>query len=53
VDDTYFRSISKGWGDALRRAFHSLPSYDLGTPMPLEQQVDEVEAAILEILNQA
>jgi len=29
ADDAYFRSISRGWGDALRRAFHSLPAYDL------------------------
>jgi putative proteasome-type protease len=30
-DDAYFGSISRGWGDALRRAFQSLPAYDLGT----------------------
>ena len=28
VDDPYFRSISEGWGDALRQAFSSLPSYE-------------------------
>jgi putative proteasome-type protease len=26
-DDPYFDKISSGWGDALRTAFHSLPSY--------------------------
>jgi len=31
ADDPYFRAISRGWGDALRRAFHSLPAYDLET----------------------
>ena len=25
--DVYFRSISAGWGDALKTAFHSLPAY--------------------------
>jgi len=27
VDDPYFQQISSGWGDALRQAFGSLPSY--------------------------
>ncbi|MEQ5788681.1 proteasome-type protease [Erythrobacter sp. NFXS35] len=27
ADDPYFATISSGWGDALRSAFHSLPSY--------------------------
>ena len=27
ADDPYFDTISSGWGDALRSAFHSLPSY--------------------------
>ena len=31
ADDAYFRSISRGWSDALRRAFQSLPAYDLST----------------------
>ena len=31
ADDPYFRTISRGWGDALRRAFQSLPAYDLAT----------------------
>ncbi len=26
-DDPYFNTISSGWGDALRAAFHSLPAY--------------------------
>ena len=26
-DDTYYQVISSGWGEALRRAFHSLPDY--------------------------
>ena len=25
--DPYFRSISAGWGEALKQAFHSLPTY--------------------------
>lgn len=28
ADDQYFSSISIGWGDALKQAFHALPSYD-------------------------
>lgn len=28
-EDPYFRSVSLGWGDALRNAFQSLPAYDL------------------------
>jgi putative proteasome-type protease len=31
ADDPYFRAISRRWGDALRRAFQSLPAYDLET----------------------
>jgi putative proteasome-type protease len=27
ADDEYFDTISSGWGDALRSAFHSLPPY--------------------------
>jgi putative proteasome-type protease len=27
ADDAYFRSISTGWGQALKKAFHSLPDY--------------------------
>ncbi|SLN37664.1 proteasome-type protease [Roseisalinus antarcticus] len=29
ANDPYFRSISDGWGDALRTAFYSLPDIDL------------------------
>lgn len=29
-DDAYFDSISSGWGNALRAAFHSLPPYRFG-----------------------
>ncbi len=29
VDDPYFQTISSGWGDALRRAFDSLPPFTL------------------------
>ena len=29
ADDDYYQSISTGWGDALREAFGSLPSYEL------------------------
>ncbi|XUU60469.1 peptidase [Erythrobacter sp. HA6-11] len=28
ADDPYFNSISDGWGDALKQAFHALPSYE-------------------------
>jgi putative proteasome-type protease len=31
ADDPYFTTISSGWGDALRSAFHSLPPYRFGT----------------------
>ncbi|WP_353229699.1 proteasome-type protease [Novosphingobium sp.] len=31
VDDPYFRSISRGWSEALRKAFQSLPAYDMAT----------------------
>ncbi|MEO0032793.1 MAG: hypothetical protein RIS94_2551 [Pseudomonadota bacterium] len=40
ASDAYFRSISSGWSEALRQAFHSLPSYsfedvaDLANPVP-------------------
>jgi putative proteasome-type protease len=27
AEDTYFRAISNGWGEALKQAFHSLPDY--------------------------
>ena len=30
AEDEYYQAISNGWGDALRIAFNSLPSYDLG-----------------------
>jgi putative proteasome-type protease len=26
-DDPYFNTVSTGWSDALRSAFHSLPDY--------------------------
>ncbi|MCW1403500.1 proteasome-type protease [Novosphingobium sp. MW5] len=29
ADDPYLRAVSVGWGEALRRAFHDLPDYDL------------------------
>ncbi|MEO5599134.1 MAG: proteasome-type protease [Novosphingobium sp.] len=28
ADDPYYRSISAGWGEALKAAFHSLPDYE-------------------------
>jgi putative proteasome-type protease len=28
--DPYFRSISSGWGEALKRAFQALPEYEMG-----------------------
>ncbi len=28
ADDPYFQSISGGWGEALRKAFHSLPDFN-------------------------
>jgi len=30
ADDPYFDQISRGWSDALRLAFHSLPPYTFG-----------------------
>ncbi len=33
-DDPYFRSISAGWSGALRRAFDSLPDFDLSGRSP-------------------
>jgi putative proteasome-type protease len=30
ADDAYFRTISSGWGEALKQAFLSLPEYNLG-----------------------
>jgi putative proteasome-type protease len=27
LDDPYFQSISEGWGEALKQAFHSLPNF--------------------------
>jgi putative proteasome-type protease len=29
ADDEYFRSISSGWSDALRKAFEALPDYEI------------------------
>ncbi len=38
MKDTYFRAISSGWGEALKRAFNELPDYsfyaDYDTAMP-------------------
>jgi putative proteasome-type protease len=31
-NDPYFRTISSGWGEALRNAFHDLPDYTFTTP---------------------
>ena len=31
ADDPYFRTISTGWGEALKNAFHALPEYELST----------------------
>jgi putative proteasome-type protease len=31
-DDPYFKAISSGWGEALRKAFHSLPDYSFSDP---------------------
>jgi putative proteasome-type protease len=30
--DPYFQQISSGWGEALKRAFYSLPDYSFGPP---------------------
>ncbi len=30
ADDAYFKAISSGWGEALKKAFHSLPEYSFG-----------------------
>lgn len=35
ADDPYFESISDGWSEALRNAFHSLPDYPLEEPVVL------------------
>ena len=29
ADDPYFRAVSAGWGEALKRAFHDLPDYEM------------------------
>ena len=34
ADDPYFRAVSVGWGEALRRAFHDLPDYELADDLP-------------------
>ncbi len=31
-DDPYFRSISNGWGEALKQAFHALPDFSFDPP---------------------
>jgi putative proteasome-type protease len=35
-DDAYFRAISSRWGEALKRAFHSLPDYSFDTAPPAD-----------------
>jgi putative proteasome-type protease len=30
ADDPYFKAISSGWGEALKKAFVSLPDYSFG-----------------------
>lgn len=43
-DDDYYESISKGWGEALRTAFYSLPPFEFEkTDAP--EQTGEIEAA--------
>jgi putative proteasome-type protease len=34
ADDPYFQTISRTWGEALRRAFDSLPPFELPPPEP-------------------
>ena len=34
ANDPYFQTISSGWGEALKRAFNSLPSYSFDEPTP-------------------
>lgn len=29
ADDPYFRAVSAGWGEALKKAFHDLPDYEM------------------------
>jgi putative proteasome-type protease len=31
ADDAYFKAISSGWGEALKKAFNSLPDYSFGS----------------------
>lgn len=33
--DAYFRTISNGWGEALKKAFLSLPNYEIADPLRL------------------
>jgi len=35
ASDPYFRTISTGWGEALKRAFLSLPNYEIDEPLRL------------------
>jgi len=35
ADDPYFQQISSGWGEALKRAFASLPDYSFEDPLPV------------------
>jgi putative proteasome-type protease len=41
-EDAYFDTISSGWGDALKDAFHSLPSYSF-EPSPRVSEPDPEE----------
>ncbi|HKR91332.1 peptidase [Novosphingobium sp.] len=34
ADDPYFRSVSTGWGEALKRALEALPDYRMDSPPP-------------------
>ena len=34
ADDSYYRAVSAGWGEALRLAFETLPDYSFGPPPP-------------------
>jgi putative proteasome-type protease len=35
ASDPYFRTISSGWGEALKKAFLSLPNYEIDDPLRL------------------
>src|SRR6195952_1412922 len=42
-DDPYFRSISSGWGEALKKAFLSLPPYSFGPEPESETELETAE----------